>query len=81
MSELVKRHGRKKPYTYIGIRRVGCVRCGNKATNQWQICADNSLYRPVCTACDIAINKLVLKFMRDPEWKEKIRVYKAQAEE
>ena len=81
MSELVKIHGRKKPYTWIGIRRLSCARCGKQAKYQWQICSDNNLWRPICAACDISLNILVLKFMRDPEWEEKIKAYKAQAEE
>jgi len=58
-----KLHGRKKPYTQIGIERLPCFRCGTKSTHQWQICADQNLFRPVCIECDIALNRLVLKFM------------------
>lgn len=56
-------HGRREPYTEIGIRRLPCARCGEMASQQWQICADGNLYRPICTACDIALNRLVLEFM------------------
>lgn len=58
-----EKHGRRKPYTSIGIGRLPCFRCGEKADQQWQICADNNLHRPVCVDCDIALNKLVLQFM------------------
>jgi hypothetical protein len=61
---------RRKPYTAIGIGRVACIRCGHKATQQWQICADKSLFRAICDKCDIALNRLVLKFMRHPEHKK-----------
>lgn len=55
-----KKHGRKKPYTVIGIERLPCFRCGNPAYHQWQICADGNLYRPVCLDCDIELNEMVL---------------------
>lgn len=54
---------RKKPYTAIGIKRLNCIRCGGKASAQWQICSDNNIYRPVCTDCDAALNRLVLAFL------------------
>ena len=56
-------YGRKEPYTEIGVKRLSCFRCGEKANQQWQICADDNLYRPICKSCDIELNKLVLKFM------------------
>jgi hypothetical protein len=70
------RHGRRQPYTETGIKRLPCARCGAPATQQWSACADNNLYRPICTECDIALNELVLEFMRDPEVKEKIKRYR-----
>ncbi len=68
------RSGRKTPYTAIGIRRLKCVRCGNPATAQWNSCADG-VYRPVCEECDVEINRIVLRFFRDPEAKAKLRKY------
>jgi len=73
----MKRHGRKRPYTEAGIRRLPCARCGRPARHQWNACADG-LYRPVCTRCDVALNKLALRFMRDPDTEIKIRTYKAK---
>jgi hypothetical protein len=70
------RHGRKKPYSEMGIKRLPCVRCGQPATQQWQICADLNLYRPICTECDVLLNELVLEFTRDPEVQEKIQRYR-----
>jgi len=67
---------RKKPYTAIGIRRLKCFRCGKQAESQWQICADDRIYRPICRECDIALNEMVLKWMGFPDWKEKIEKYK-----
>lgn len=69
------RYGRRKPYTEIGISRLPCFRCGEKAHHQWQICADGNLYRPVCLDCDIALNKLVLRWMRFKNWRLKIKDY------
>lgn len=65
---------RKKPYTQIGISRKKCVRCGSKAHAQWQICALNNLYTPICLDCDIALNDAVLQFMRIPK---RVRIIKS----
>jgi len=69
---------RKKPYTNKGIKRLKCFRCGEQATQQWQICSDNSQYRPICDKCDIDLNELVLKFMRFKDWKNKLEEYRKQ---
>lgn len=66
---------RKTPYTEIGIRRLKCFRCDNKAEYQWQICSDNRAYRPICKECDIKLNKVVLRFMKFPDWEEKLNKY------
>ena len=54
---------RTKPYTDMGIKRMKCFRCGDRAGTQWQICSDGNVYRPLCVRCDIELNDLVLKFM------------------
>jgi len=36
------------------------------------------LYRPLCLACDVALNELVLQWMGFPDWQEKIARYKEQ---
>jgi hypothetical protein len=69
---------KKTPYTEIGIRRLKCFRCNNKAEYQWQICADNRIYRPLCKQCDIEMNRMVLEFMKYPNWEEKFELYKKQ---
>lgn len=69
-----RRFGRKRSYTDIGIRRLSCYRCGKKASQQWNVCADGK-YRPICRDCDIALNALVLQFMGDPDWKDKLQKY------
>lgn len=70
-----KKHGRRKPYTERGIARLPCFRCGDPATQQWQICSDGNLFRPICTGCDIALNNLVLEFMRHPDRVDLVRAY------
>lgn len=70
---------RKKPYTVIGIARLKCFRCKAQAVHQWQVCADGNQYRPLCLACDIALNALVLRWMRDPQAKQKLAAYKERA--
>ena len=69
------RHGRKAPYTAIGITRLPCFRCGEKAFSQWQVCADKGTYRPLCAECDLALNDLVLRWMLDPQAEVKIAKY------
>ncbi len=73
-------NGRKKPYTQIGIRRLKCFRCGNRAECSWQACADDRLHRPLCPECDIALNEMVLKWMGFSDWREKMEKYMAKAD-
>ena len=69
-------NGRKKDYTAIGIRRLKCVRCGQRAHAQWNICADGNLHRPICLDCDIALNEMVLRWMGFPDVDAMIAAYK-----
>jgi len=69
---------RRKPYTEIGIRRLKCIKCGEKAEYQWQICSDGNQYRPLCAKCDIELNEIVLKWAGFNDWKEKIEDYKRE---
>jgi hypothetical protein len=74
------RHGRKAPYTVAGVRRLLCARCQRrKAAHQWRCCAD-SLWRPICRPCDVALNRMVLRFMRDPERVRKMHRYMERAQ-
>lgn len=56
---------RKESYTYLGVRRCKCFRCGKKACTQWRICS-TGLWHPVCLFCDIELNWLVLRWARVP---------------
>ncbi len=67
---------RLTPYTEIGIKRLKCFRCENRASQQWQICADGNVYRPICSQCDVVLNYLVMDFMEVPDKVEKIQRYK-----
>jgi hypothetical protein len=58
---------RKRPYTVLGMLRVRCVRCGERAVHQWQVCADGNNWRALCLQCDVALNRTVLEFMRHPK--------------
>ena len=68
---------RKKPYTAIGIQRMQCARadCTRRATQQWQICADEGVFRPICRECDVALNRKVLEWMGFPDAGEKMKRY------
>ncbi len=68
-------NGRKKPYTEAGIKRLKCIRCGAPAYATWQICADGGLYRPLCRACEVDLNRLVLQWAGFPDWERKIEAY------
>ncbi len=59
-------HGRREPYTAVGVRRIPCFRCGARAGFQWNVCADG-LYHPLCARCDIELNALVLHWMLHPD--------------
>lgn len=71
------RHGRKTPYTDRGVHRLPCVRCESPARFQWSACADGNLWRPLCGACDVALNRMVLGWMGDPEAEAKADAYAA----
>ena len=70
---------RTKPYTGLGIRRVPCVRCGAKASAQWNICALGAGFHALCTECDIRLNALVLRFANIPHAKQIMAKYKGAA--
>lgn len=71
------KRGRRKPYTAIGIRRLKCYRCKVRpAVHQWQICADGNVWRPICVECDVALNRLVLIWIGDPDAQAKISAYR-----
>lgn len=54
---------RSIPYSAAGIGRVPCARCRRPSAFQWQICADGNQYRPLCKACDVELNTIVMRFV------------------
>ena len=66
---------RPQPYTDTGIRRLRCVRCGERAWSQWQVCADGNNFRAICQMCDVALNRLVLEWMGHPRAKDLGDIY------
>lgn len=66
---------RPEPYTAAGISRLRCIRCGGQAVHQWQICSDGNNWRPLCLACDVALNELVLRWFGHPRAAELLAVY------
>lgn len=71
---------RRTPYTEAGIRRKKCIRCRlRRARFQWHssICANANRggWMPLCAVCDVALNRYMLKFFRDPQWKTKATAY------
>lgn len=74
--EQAPKRKRTKPYTEIGIRRVPCSRCGAPSHATWQVCAEGRHFLGVCLDCDIAVNEIVLDFMRIPGRKKIMREYR-----
>jgi hypothetical protein len=70
---------RTKPYTEAGIKRLKCVRCGQRAYSTWQACADGGFHRPLCLDCDIALNRMVLIWMAHPWATQLAAEYEQQA--
>lgn len=63
-------HGRRTAYAEAGIHRVPCARCGRPSRYQWTICSNNNNFMGVCEDCDIAVNKLLLRWFRLPNWRD-----------
>lgn len=71
--------GRKKPYTARGIARIACAHCGESSVYQWQVCSNGNRWQGLCARCDIALNKIALRFMRHPHAAEMLKRYAATA--
>lgn len=67
-----------KPLTNAQVRNSWCFRCQRrKGEFQWSACADNNKWRPLCMMCDHALNRMILRWMRDPNWRAKCERYEA----
>lgn len=70
-----KLRGRRKPYSYQGIHRVPCARCGKPSRYQWQCCSNRNRWLGVCRDCDIKLNAWVLRFFKFTNWRSMIAAY------
>jgi hypothetical protein len=70
--------GRKKPYTQVEIAKQRCP-CGRPARYQWNCCAINNRWVPVCRDCDVGMNEMVLAFFRVPERARLMAAYRRAA--
>lgn len=67
-----------KALSAAAIRKRRCYRCGQPGYATWCVCADANRRRIVCRRCDVALNRLVLRWMRDPRWRRKLARYEAK---
>ena len=75
------RPGRKTPHFEEEIAFLPCSRCGKWPSRfDWNICSDGNIQRPICLACDLALQELVLRFMGFPNWKRKLAAYREKVE-
>lgn len=66
-----------RPFTEIGIKRMACVRCGNKPSySSWQICSDQRRHRPLCAQCDYDLQVLVLRWFGHPDTERLLEEYR-----
>jgi hypothetical protein len=54
-----------------------CSRCRARGSDffTWDVCADGNRKRRLCPECDIALNRLVLRWAGDKRWREKASAY------
>ena len=78
MGRKPRYHGRREPYTAIGIKRMTCYRegCDNRAVASFTICANGRRSVPVCADCDREINRVVMEFMGFDNAVELLAAYK-----
>lgn len=72
---------RAKPYTVRGLARVPCAHCGDPSAHQWQLkacAAGPGGWFGVCIPCDMALNAMVLRFLRRPNADQLLAAYGAE---
>lgn len=67
----------KRPFTKKQLSKEVCFRCGDPAEFQWNACADDNQWRPLCGPCDLELNAMVLKWMGFKNWLAKVKTYAA----
>lgn len=66
----------KRTISVATARRRPCYRCGKRpGYATWNICADGNRNRVICGACDIALNRLVLRWLGRPGWQAQLSDY------
>ena len=64
-----------RPIPLSKLYKSECYVCGDPARFQWNACADGNVWRPLCKACDVAINISVLQVLYPVEWLAKVKAY------
>lgn len=64
-----------KQYTAKQIAALPCERCADKGVYQWSACADNNLWRVLCTQCDYDLNVIVMRWYNRSGTETKLRKY------
>ena len=65
--------------TVAQIAKRRCLRCRKRGHATWSICADGNRPRVICRACDVALNRMVLRWAGDGQWRQKMARYEATA--
>jgi len=52
-----------------------CGECDRKARFQWNACADENVWRPICEIHDVLINIAVLRITQPTSWRELVIDY------
>lgn len=71
---------RPRPYTRRGLARVPCAHCGEPSAHQWNLTAcaiGRGGWFAVCHPCDLALNAMVLRFLRRPNAAQLLETYGA----
>jgi hypothetical protein len=63
MTAALHYHGRAERYLADEITDVPCLRCGEPSKQQFNVCANGGHFVPLCPACDVALNELVLTWL------------------
>ena len=55
---------------------IPCVHCGANSQCQWVVCANGPDFIPMCIDCDIALNHLILSFLKFENCEDLMKQYK-----
>lgn len=73
--------GRKEPYTRRGISRVKCAvhNCKKSAAHQWNCCALENRWLPICQKHDVELNRLACELLLGEKAKPIIAIYQLRS--